>query len=207
MPAAVAFTQEMTATLCVRVYVLGALADGTRRSGIVVTCTPARVPLLGLDDLAPGTFVAAIGADSPEKQELDPRILARATVVTDITAQCARVGELHHAIAAGLMRETDVHAELGEIIAGRKPGRRTADDLVVYDATGTALQDTACAATIYRKAVEQGGSAFRSHLICKPLRVMWLDHALAFHRLPGPLPRVDTPLWRAYICAHIRRLS
>jgi ornithine cyclodeaminase/alanine dehydrogenase-like protein (mu-crystallin family) len=79
-----------------------------------------------------------------------------ATVVTDVTAQCAHVGELHHAIAAGLLRESDVHAELGEIIAGKKPGRTRAEEITVYDATGTALQDTACAAAIYLKAQEKG---------------------------------------------------
>jgi len=131
-------------------------ADGTRRSDLVVTCTAARAPLLHLEDLAPGTFVAAVGADSPEKQELDPRILAHAVVVTDVTSQCAAVGELHHAIAAGLLDVSDVHAELGEVIAGRKPGPRTTDELVVYDATGTALQDVACAAAIYAKAVAAG---------------------------------------------------
>jgi alanine dehydrogenase len=62
----------------------------------------------------------------------------------------------HHAIAAGIMEESDVHAELGEIIAGRKPGRRTPEEITVYDATGTALQDTACAAAIYTKAIAQG---------------------------------------------------
>ncbi|MEO8451727.1 MAG: ornithine cyclodeaminase family protein, partial [Gemmatimonadota bacterium] len=87
---------------------------------------------------------------------IEAQLLARATVVTDVTAQCAHVGELHHAITAGLLTEADVHAELGEIIAGKKPGRRTAEEITLYDATGTALQDTACAAAIYCKAVALG---------------------------------------------------
>jgi len=96
-----------------------------------------------------------VGADSPEKQELDARVLVGATVVTDVTSQCACVGELHHAIEAGLMRVEDVHAELGEVIVGRKAGRRSDREITVYDATGTALQDTACAAAIYLKALAE----------------------------------------------------
>jgi len=154
--AATGFAEEMTRVLGFPVTAVGAPGESTRQSDIIVTCTPAKAPFLKAEDVAPGTFVAAIGADSPDKQELDSRILVGATVVTDVTSQCAHVGELHHAIRAGLLTEAGVHAEIGEIIAGKKPGRRTADEVSVYDATGTALQDTACAAAIYVKAMAEG---------------------------------------------------
>ena len=77
-------------------------------------------------------------------------------VVADILDQCVRVGEVHHAIAAGLMTARDVHGELGDVIAGRVPGRSSAEEIIVFDATGTALQDVAAAVAAYRKAVRQG---------------------------------------------------
>ena len=90
-------------------------ADAVARADIIVTCTTARAPILGPDDVAPGQFIAAVGADSEGKHELDARLLARARVVTDLTAQSARMGDLQHAIAAGLMTAADVHAEIGQI--------------------------------------------------------------------------------------------
>jgi ornithine cyclodeaminase/alanine dehydrogenase-like protein (mu-crystallin family) len=107
----------------------------------------------------PGTFVAAVGADNEDKQEIDPMLLASCTVVTDITEQCCTIGDLHHAIAAKVMSRADVHAELGEIVAGAKPGRTREDQTIVFDSTGTALQDVAAAAAVYRRALASGMGA------------------------------------------------
>lgn len=132
------------------------LSAAVRESDVVVTCTPARGPLFAAEDVRPGTFVAAVGADSHGKQELDPRLLARATVVADSLDQCADIGELQHALAAGLVSREDVHAELAEVLDGRKPGRISADEVTLFDSTGTALEDVAAAAAVYEKAVAAG---------------------------------------------------
>ena len=100
--------------------------------------------------------MAAVGADSPEKQEIDPRLVASAKLVTDIRAQCAEIGELHHALAEGLMSVENVHAELGEVVAGKRPGRESDPETILFDSTGTALQDVAAAAVVYEKAVAAG---------------------------------------------------
>jgi len=121
---------------------------------VVITCTPSRAPFL--ERVAPGTFVAAVGTDSEEKSELAPALLAASKVVTDVTEQCATIGDLHHAIAAGAMTRDDVYAELGEIVAGRKPGRERDDEVIVFDSTGMALQDVAAASIVYDRAVERG---------------------------------------------------
>jgi len=121
-----------------------------------VTCTPARKYFLHKNHVAPGTFVAAVGADNDDKQELDPQLLACSTVVADVLDQCVAIGDLHHAIAEGLMDRNSVHAELGEVVAGRKSGRTSADETTVFDSTGTALQDVAAAAVVYERAVKQG---------------------------------------------------
>ena len=132
------------------------LAAAVRASGAVITCTPSRDVLITDADVSSGTFLAAVGADSADKQELDPRILARATVVVDSLDQCAEIGDLHHAIAAGLVTRSDVHAELEEVIEGTKPGRTSAEEIIVFDSTGTALEDVAAAAAVYEKAIATG---------------------------------------------------
>ena len=103
-----------------------------------------------------GTFIAAVGADNEEKQELDPSLLPASKLVTDLVDQCAAIGELHHALDQGLMTTKQVHAQLGEIIAGAKPGRTSQEETIVFDSTGTALQDVASAAIVYERAVATG---------------------------------------------------
>ena len=80
-------------------------ARAARASDVIVTCTSAHAPFLGPADVRSGTFIAAIGADNPEKSEIDPALMARARVVTDLTEQCSYMGDLHHAIRAGTMRD------------------------------------------------------------------------------------------------------
>ena len=150
------FAQQLSPELGIEIEPVSDLAAATRKSDICVTCTPARKFFLRKDDIVPGTFVAAVGADNEEKQELDPRLLASSNVVADIREQCAEIGDLHHAIHEGLMRLADVYAELGEIIAGHKPGRTSPEAITVFDSTGTALQDVAAAASVYERAVKRG---------------------------------------------------
>ena len=132
------------------------LAEAAPQSDVVVTCTPSREPFLRVEHVRPGTFIAAVGADSEDKQELDPGLLAANTVVVDLIEQCAAIGELHHALKKGLMEKGDVHAELAEVISGGKAGRSSSEEIIVFDSTGTALQDVAAAAVVYRKALEEG---------------------------------------------------
>lgn len=150
------FAAEMSAALAIDVRRAPDLAAAARASDIVVTCTPSRRAFLGPDHVRPGALVAAVGADNEEKQELEPALLAGSTVVTDVLEQCATIGDLHHALDAGLMTRERVHAELGEIVAGRKAGRRSADEVIVFDSTGMALQDVAAAAAVYQRARAAG---------------------------------------------------
>lgn len=106
--------------------------------------------------VTPGLFVAAVGADSPEKQELEPSLMSDSKVVVDILEQCVDIGELHHALDAGVMAKDDIHAELGEVIAGIKPGRMSPEEVIIFDSTGMALQDVVATAVVYQKAISQG---------------------------------------------------
>ena len=125
----------------------------SRDSDIVVTCTPAHELVLDVDDLPVGGFVAAVGADSEDKQEISPRAMARCAVVVDVLDQCAVIGDLHHAITAGAMIREDVRADLAMVVSDRAANRFAAGETILFDSTGTALQDVAAAAIVYERAL------------------------------------------------------
>ena len=150
--AARTFSSDMTASLGIDVQPTADLKSAVQQSDVCIACTPSRKHFLMKEMVGPGTFISAIGADSPDKQELEPELLVGNKVVADILDQCVNVGELHHAIGKGLLHRDDVYAEIGEIIAGRKPGRTSPEEITIFDATGTALQDTAAAIVVYEKA-------------------------------------------------------
>ena len=111
--------------------------------------TSASEPYLHAADVGPGTTIAAVGSDTPEKRELSTELLASATLICDVTHQCAHAGELHHALESGVITLADVRGEIGEVIVGKRDGRRTQDEIIVFDSTGTAVQDTAPAAALH----------------------------------------------------------
>jgi ornithine cyclodeaminase/alanine dehydrogenase-like protein (mu-crystallin family) len=121
--AARAVAARMAAETGLAVEPIAGLREATRVSDAIVTCTPTRVPFLGLDD-----------------------VLDQALVM----------GDLHHAVAAGAMRAEHVHAELGQVIAGTRPGRRDDDAIIVFDSSGTGIQDAAAAAVAYEVARQRG---------------------------------------------------
>jgi alanine dehydrogenase len=149
-----AFSLQMSDELGIPVEPSPRLAQATLKSNIILTCTPSRRFYLCAADVRPGTFIAAIGSDSAGKQELEPQLLAHAKVVVDILDQAAHVGELHYALEQGLMQRSDVYAELGQIVAGHKPGRLSEDETIVFDSTGTAMQDVAAASAVYVRAMK-----------------------------------------------------
>ena len=128
------------------------LPGATRGADIIVTATSSKKAFLTRDLVSPGTFIAAIGADSPHKSEIAPGLMAAAKVVADSIAQGQVMGDLHHAIEAGAMTAADVHAELGEIVTGHKPGRARNDEITLFDSTGVAIQDVAAAAWAYERS-------------------------------------------------------
>ena len=152
------FADDLSAELHIEVKAIRDLATAVGQSDICVTCTPSQRYFLNRDDVAPGTFIAAVGADAPEKQELDPRLMASSKIVVDNLEQCATIGELHHALESGLVTREDVHAELHEVVTGLKRGRASEEEIIIFDSTGTALQDVAAAAVVYEKAARAGTS-------------------------------------------------
>jgi ornithine cyclodeaminase/alanine dehydrogenase len=153
---ALRLAREVTQDLTIVARAVTDLAAAVRQSDICVTCTTSRQPFLCSDDVAPGTFLAAVGADDPEKQELHTDLMAKNKVVTDLIEQCAVMGDLHHALEAGVLTRSDVYAELGDVVAGKKLGRESDEEIIIFDSTGMALQDVSAAAFVYEKAERQG---------------------------------------------------
>ncbi len=150
------FARELSGETKAIVKPTAVLKEAVRKSDVIVTCTPAKQFFLKDAWVRPGTFIAAVGADSEDKQELEPALLSRSKVVVDIVDQAASIGELHHSIDAGLMTKDEVYAELGEVVAERKSGRSSPDEIIIFDSTGMALQDVIVAASVYERATRNG---------------------------------------------------
>lgn len=156
------FASELSADLNISITVSDDLAGCIRRCDICITCTTSHEPFVGEGEVHPGLFIAAVGADNPHKQEIQPTVMARSKIVCDVIEQCASMGDLHHALNAGVVRREDVYAELGEVVARRKPGRESVEEVIVFDSTGMALQDVAAVALVYEKAIrEEVGTVLR----------------------------------------------
>ena len=123
---------------------------------VVVTVTPARGPIVRDEWIAPGTHIAAVGADKDGDQELDPKILQRARIFVDDIRQCRTDGEINVPLQQGLLVEADIVGEIGEVVAGKKEGRTSDDEVTVFDSTGIALQDSATIPLEYERAVAAG---------------------------------------------------
>lgn len=152
------YIEAMTPDLGVEIIKAENLQQLVQESDLVVTTTPAKRPYLKTEWLHPGLHITAIGSDAEEKQELEAGVLGQADLlVCDRTSQAFRLGELHHALEAGVISDDEERiVELGEITAGRRPGRQSDEQITVADLTGTGVQDTAIALLAYRKALEAG---------------------------------------------------
>jgi len=122
-----------------------------KNSNIIITCTPSKEAFVKKEWIQKGTFIGAIGADSPGKNELEPEIMSIGKIVGDIKSQIIKVGESQHAIKKGMISSDDIYCELGELVIGKVKGRTSDNEIFIYDSTGTAIQDIACAAFIYEK--------------------------------------------------------
>lgn len=122
---------------------------------VVISITSTFAPSIMAHHIAPGTHIACMGTDTKGKQEVETALLTQATVFTDEVEQSISIGEAQHAIAAGLIKQADVH-ELGAVINGTHPGRTSDDEITLFDGTGVGLQDLAVAASVVKLAIEKG---------------------------------------------------
>ncbi|WP_027168439.1 cyclodeaminase [Mesorhizobium sp. WSM3224] len=139
-------------------------AKAAAEADIIVTTTPSTEPLIKAGFISSGQHITAMGSDAEHKNEIAPAILRMADLyVADSAKQTRRLGELHHAIEAGVMAADAEVTELGQIIAGEKHGRRSAGDITIADLTGTGVQDTAIATLARDRAgAANAGTVFES---------------------------------------------
>ncbi|MCD6465111.1 alanine dehydrogenase [Candidatus Bathyarchaeota archaeon] len=156
------FKEEMDAKyghLC-RIVVVESAEKAVRNADIVVTVTPSRKPLVMKDWISPGTHFNCIGADAPGKEEIDPMILREAKIVVDDWEQASHSGEINVPLSRGLISKENIWAELGEIVAGKKAGRTSDDEITVFVSTGLAIQDAVTANLVYKKALGNKAGRF-----------------------------------------------
>jgi ornithine cyclodeaminase/alanine dehydrogenase-like protein (mu-crystallin family) len=151
-----AFARRAADELGLRVEVAGSAEEAVRGLDIVVTTTPSRTPIVQAAWVAPGTHINAIGADAPGKQELEPGVLLAARVVVDDLVQALHSGEINVAVTDGRLTKAAIWGSLGEVVAGTRPGRQSAEEVTVFDSTGLIIQDLAVAELAFRLCRERG---------------------------------------------------
>ncbi|MEK7865542.1 MAG: ornithine cyclodeaminase family protein [Planctomycetota bacterium] len=122
---------------------------------IVCTTTPSRSPVVRRAWVRSGAHINAIGADAPGKQELEAQVLKDARVFLDDMAQATESGEVNVPLHRGEYRREQIEGTLGEVVVGKKPGRR-GDEITVFDSTGLAVQDLSLARVVYQEACRRG---------------------------------------------------
>ena len=151
------YVTEISEDMKIEVAKSSSVEEVVHESNIVVTTTPSKQPYLKAEWLHPSLHITCMGSDSEDKQELYPDVFARADrIACDRKSQVFRLGELHHALVAGIVSENDEIIELGELTSGIKSGRRSEEEITVCDLTGVGVQDTQIARLAYHRAVEQG---------------------------------------------------
>jgi alanine dehydrogenase len=123
---------------------------------ILVTTTPTRKPIVKAQWIKEGTHINAIGADAVGKEELDPELIIRSKIVVDDIVQALHSGEVNVPLSKHYISENDIHAQLGEVIVGLKPGRTSEEEITIFDSTGLAIQDVASAHLVYQRALSKG---------------------------------------------------
>jgi alanine dehydrogenase len=150
------FAEKLAATYGVQAKPVASAREAVAGRDIVVTTTPSEEPVVFRDWVSPGTHINAIGADAAGKEELDPAILTGAKIVVDDWAQAKHSGEINVPLSQGLLKPEQVYGSLGEIVAGKKPGRQTPEEITVFDSTGLIIQDLALGFAVYRRAKGRG---------------------------------------------------
>ena len=150
------YVSEMSNETGLNIKSVSTAEEAVKNADIIVTVTRGRRgPVVKNEWIKPGTHIVAIGADMPDKQELDENIFKGAKIVNDSIKLCAKNGETHHALENGIIDIKDIHAEIGEIILGNKAGRENENEITIFDTVGMAIQDNVMAAYLYKAAVEK----------------------------------------------------
>jgi ornithine cyclodeaminase/alanine dehydrogenase len=142
------------------VIVASSKKEAVEQADVLITTTRGRGELVDADWVRPGTHIVAIGTDQRGKQELDPAVFRNAKIIVDSITQCTEKGETWHPLNRNIITKDDIHAEIGEILLGRKPGRESDEEITIFDSTGMAIQDNTTASKIYQNAIDNDVGTF-----------------------------------------------
>ena len=137
------------------VHVANSAREAVENADIICTATTSSTAVFDDNDVKSGTHISAIGAYTPEMQEVPVETLARARIVVDSYATVIEeAGDIVKAIQAGAMKESNIHAELGEIVLGKRPGRESDNQITFFKSVGNAIQDAVAAQLALKNARE-----------------------------------------------------
>ena len=153
------YAQSMATELGINMHPVDSI-EAAVDADIVVTTTSSREPIVKKHYIKPGTHINAIGADAKGKQELESSLLVSAKVVIDDIEQASHSGEINVPLSEGQLRIEQIYGTVGEIAANIKNGRENDDEVTIFDSTGLAIQDLACAKLIYEKAKKSNAPVF-----------------------------------------------
>ena len=150
------FAQKASEKYGIPVKAVDTIKEAVQGVDVLLTTTPAREPVVKSKWISPGTHINAMGADAPGKQELDSHILQKSKIIIDCWDQASHSGEINIPVQEGLVRQSDIHGKIGDIVIGKIPGRTTDEEITVFDSTGLAVQDIVTAWNVYEKALQKG---------------------------------------------------
>jgi len=124
---------------------------------IVVTATTSPTPVFDGDDLSPGVHINGIGSHAPTVRELDTKTVVRSKIICDSLDAClAEAGDLLIPMQEGRLSQEEIYGQLGEVIAGKLPGRQSDEEITLFKSVGLAFQDASVALYVYQKAQKEG---------------------------------------------------
>jgi alanine dehydrogenase len=150
------YVDEMRKRINAEIAKTDDLQKAVRMSDIVVTATPSSDPIIKGEWIAEGCHVNGIGSHSPDARELDENVITKASKIVLDTWDAKKVGDISYPIFKGLFREEDIYSDIGTIVAGKKPGRTSAQEITVFKSVGTAVADVSTAFRAYQLAKERG---------------------------------------------------
>ena len=151
------FVQNIKDKINIKIIACNSPEQTVNLSEILITCTPSKSPIIKSEWLKKGLHITAMGSDAEMKNELDPKIIKDCDYyIPDSQSQTSILGELNHAIKAGLVSAEKKYNELGSVIINSNLGRRNINDVTVADLTGTGVQDTAIARHTYKISADKG---------------------------------------------------
>jgi alanine dehydrogenase len=159
-----ALREELASRYDVQVAVVADPWEAVAGKDIIVTTTASNTPIVQADWISPGTHINAMGADAAGKQELDPALFAKSKIFVDDWAQAQHSGEINVALSQGLVPRENLRGSLGEVVAGKKPGREDAQEITIFDSTGLVIQDLALGQAVYQLAQERGLGEYKEFI-------------------------------------------